>query len=289
MLRTSFWFTMAMATAGLIAGLLLSGMIADLLFGSSGDSELVMAAFVGLWAGMNYEQLTSLFRVEERSIAIRLGKPGEHPAHDRRYAASRRRARSGPDRCHRRQLHGHLARLRSAGRVPPRAARPPVRPRTPPGDEPLRGAADPDGALPLGHELQRPDLPRPARGYDRGRLVLGRRPHRIGDGAAADGVPAGLARVRVPDRGRRRGEADVRVRPHLSRPSDHVGRRRSRPPLALDRRLDRRAGVRGVLACGRPAGVRCCRLWRLHRRGDRCRPRTAYAVQLGRDRSRSRQ
>ena len=50
-LRTSFWFTMAMATAGLVAGLLLSGTIADLLFGSTDDSELVMAAFVGLGQG----------------------------------------------------------------------------------------------------------------------------------------------------------------------------------------------------------------------------------------------
>ncbi len=69
-LRTCFWFTMAMATAGLLVGFALSGQIADLLFGSSDDSELVMAAFVGLWAGMNYEQLTSLFRVEERSTAF---------------------------------------------------------------------------------------------------------------------------------------------------------------------------------------------------------------------------
>jgi len=69
-LRTSFWFTMAMATAGLVGGVLLSVPIADLLFGASDDSELVMAAFVGLWAGMNYEQLTSLFRVEERSAAF---------------------------------------------------------------------------------------------------------------------------------------------------------------------------------------------------------------------------
>ncbi len=69
-LRTSFWFTMAMATAGLAGGLLLAAPIADLLFGSTDDSELVMAAFVGLWAGMNYEQLTSLFRVEERSVAF---------------------------------------------------------------------------------------------------------------------------------------------------------------------------------------------------------------------------
>jgi O-antigen/teichoic acid export membrane protein len=69
-LRTSFWFTMAMATAGLIAGVALAGPISDVLFGSADDSELVMAAFVGLWAGMNYEQLTSLFRVEERSVAF---------------------------------------------------------------------------------------------------------------------------------------------------------------------------------------------------------------------------
>ena len=69
-LRTSFWFTMAMSTAGLLAGLLLAGEISTLLFGSADDAELVMAAFVGLWAQMNYEQLTSLFRVEERSVAF---------------------------------------------------------------------------------------------------------------------------------------------------------------------------------------------------------------------------
>ncbi len=69
-LRTSFWFTMAMATAGLLVGLVLAGQISDALFGTPDDAELVMAAFVGLWAGMNYEQLTSLFRVEERSTAF---------------------------------------------------------------------------------------------------------------------------------------------------------------------------------------------------------------------------
>jgi O-antigen/teichoic acid export membrane protein len=68
--RTSFWFTMAMATAGMVGGLLFAAPISDALFGTSDDSELVMAAFVGLWAGMNYEQLTSLFRVEERSVAF---------------------------------------------------------------------------------------------------------------------------------------------------------------------------------------------------------------------------
>ena len=31
--------------------------------------NLVRAAFVGLWATMNYDQLTALFRVEERSVS----------------------------------------------------------------------------------------------------------------------------------------------------------------------------------------------------------------------------
>ncbi|MCP9485820.1 MAG: lipopolysaccharide biosynthesis protein [Gaiellaceae bacterium MAG52_C11] len=64
-LRTSFWFTMASATAGLAAGLLLAEPLADLLL--LDDANLVRAAFVGIWAQMNYEQLTALFRVEERS------------------------------------------------------------------------------------------------------------------------------------------------------------------------------------------------------------------------------
>jgi O-antigen/teichoic acid export membrane protein len=63
--RTSFWFTMTMATAGLIAGLVLADPISHALNGMT--PGLVRAAFIGLWAQMNYEQLTSLFRVEERS------------------------------------------------------------------------------------------------------------------------------------------------------------------------------------------------------------------------------
>jgi O-antigen/teichoic acid export membrane protein len=69
-LRTSFWFTMTMATIGMIIGLALSPEISNLLFDTSDDADLVAAAFVGLWCGMNYEQLTSLFRVEERSVAF---------------------------------------------------------------------------------------------------------------------------------------------------------------------------------------------------------------------------
>jgi len=68
-IRTSFWFTMTMGTAGLAAGLLLAGPISTLLFGSGEHATLVRAAFVGLWAHVNYEQMTSLFRVEQRSAA----------------------------------------------------------------------------------------------------------------------------------------------------------------------------------------------------------------------------
>jgi O-antigen/teichoic acid export membrane protein len=67
--RTSFWFTMTMATAGLIAGWIFATSIAHAL-ALGDDPWLVRAAFVGLWAQMNYEQLTSLFRVEERSVAF---------------------------------------------------------------------------------------------------------------------------------------------------------------------------------------------------------------------------
>jgi len=66
--RTSFWFTMAMATAGLVAGLVLAEPISQALFATGDRAMLVRAAFVLLWAQMNYEQLTALFRVEERSV-----------------------------------------------------------------------------------------------------------------------------------------------------------------------------------------------------------------------------
>ncbi len=66
--RTSFWFTMGSATFGLAAGWIAAQPIADALSLGHGQAWLVRAAFVGLWAQMNYEQLTSLFRVEERPV-----------------------------------------------------------------------------------------------------------------------------------------------------------------------------------------------------------------------------
>jgi len=64
--RTSFWFTMAMSTLGLVLGLVFAPQIAHLI-GLGDDAGLVRAGAVGLWAQTNYNQLTSLFRVEERS------------------------------------------------------------------------------------------------------------------------------------------------------------------------------------------------------------------------------
>jgi O-antigen/teichoic acid export membrane protein len=64
--RTSFWFTMAMATIGLVVGCLAAEPLARWLH--LDDPWLVVAGFVGLWAQMNYAQLTALFRVEERPV-----------------------------------------------------------------------------------------------------------------------------------------------------------------------------------------------------------------------------
>jgi O-antigen/teichoic acid export membrane protein len=66
--RTSFWFTMGMATLGLAVGWIFADQIAGWL--NLSDPWLVRAGFVGLWAQMNYAQMTSLFRVEERPVGF---------------------------------------------------------------------------------------------------------------------------------------------------------------------------------------------------------------------------
>ena len=69
-LRTSFWFTMTMATLGLVVVAALATPIAQWLFHDAGATNLVRASAVALWAQLNYMQLTNLFRVEERSVAF---------------------------------------------------------------------------------------------------------------------------------------------------------------------------------------------------------------------------
>jgi O-antigen/teichoic acid export membrane protein len=65
-IRTSFWFTMGTATLGLVFGLVFADSISHWI-GLGNDATLVRAGAVGLWAQTNYQQLTALFRVEERS------------------------------------------------------------------------------------------------------------------------------------------------------------------------------------------------------------------------------
>src|SRR6266516_557244 len=67
--RTAFWYVFAASTAVLVAGVALSQPISWVLFHTHSHDGLVIAAFIGLWAAMNYEQMTSLFRVEQRSTA----------------------------------------------------------------------------------------------------------------------------------------------------------------------------------------------------------------------------
>ena len=66
-IRTSFWFTMGMSTLGLVLGVVFAGPVGHWI-GLGHDPALVRAGAVGLWAQTNYQQLTALFRVEERSV-----------------------------------------------------------------------------------------------------------------------------------------------------------------------------------------------------------------------------
>ena len=67
--RTAFWYVLAASTSVSVVGIVLAPQVSWLLFGTHGHGRLVVAAFIGLWAALNYEQLTSLFRVEQRSSA----------------------------------------------------------------------------------------------------------------------------------------------------------------------------------------------------------------------------
>ena len=66
-IRTTFWFTMATATVALVLATAFAEPLSRLL--QLGDEpDLVRAAAVGLWAQMNYTQLTAVLRAEERSL-----------------------------------------------------------------------------------------------------------------------------------------------------------------------------------------------------------------------------
>jgi O-antigen/teichoic acid export membrane protein len=66
--RTAFWYTMIVATAGLVLGLVFAPEIATAV-GLKGQVSLVRAASVFLWGDMNYQQQTALFRAEQRATS----------------------------------------------------------------------------------------------------------------------------------------------------------------------------------------------------------------------------
>jgi O-antigen/teichoic acid export membrane protein len=67
--RTSFWFTMGTSTLGLVLGLVFAVPVSHVL-GLGYEPNLVRAGAVGLWAATNFNQITALFRVEQRSVAF---------------------------------------------------------------------------------------------------------------------------------------------------------------------------------------------------------------------------
>ena len=70
-IRTTFWFTMATATVTDVLATAFAEPLSRLL--QLGDEpDLVRAAAVGLWAQMNYTQLTVVLRAEERSVQFML-------------------------------------------------------------------------------------------------------------------------------------------------------------------------------------------------------------------------
>ena len=284
--RTSFWFTMGMATIGLVVGMAIASQISQWLFDTTDHTTLVRSAFVLLWVQMNYEQLTALFRAEERSVAFVIaslvnlvitvgatvlfvvvldwGATGVIVGNFTGTLA----VWVGLVAYRREQLGLTFDRplLRKMNRF----------------GLPLVPSMLALWLLNFGDRifiLQLSDV------SEVGLYSIGAR---IASAMVLllDRVPRRLARVRVLDRGRRGSEALLRVRAHLSALRRVVGGARARPAGAVDRRVADDTEVPRLGGGGGTARVRRRRLRRLHRRLDRARPDEADPVQLGRHRRR---
>ena len=148
---------------GLVVGLVFADADRARCSSSATTPWLVRAAFVGLWAQMNYEQLTVALPRRGALRRVRDREPRERPDHGRRDRAARRRPRT---RARSASIVGNFIGTLCVYFVllalPPLPARPPVRPAAAAGDEPVRDAARPVGARALGDQLHRPPLRRPA-------------------------------------------------------------------------------------------------------------------------------
>ena len=251
------------------------------------DPTLVRAGAVGLWAQTNYQQLTALFRVEERSAQYAIASVANvliTVARDGRCSSrSSTGARSGSSSA--------TSRGRSSCTSVLLAYR----------SEQL-GLEFDRGLFRKMQHFGMPLVPSALalwainfvdrefvvwyKDARRGRRVLRGGEDRRRDHVRDGRVPHRVAGVRVLDRGRPRREADVLVRPDVPADVRVVGRARARRARAVvgaaarpTRVPARREGRRAARVRGR--GVR-----RLHRARDRQRPRAADAAELGRHRHR---
>ena len=69
-MRTSFWFTVLGAGVGLVVGVLAAPALASACSATTRTRTSSGSAFVMLAVQLLYEQLTALYRVEERSVAF---------------------------------------------------------------------------------------------------------------------------------------------------------------------------------------------------------------------------
>ena len=157
------------ATVGLALGVLLAPEISSWLFGTDTRANLVRAASVLLWANLNYQQMTSLFRVEQRSVAYVIASLANVLITIGATDLARRRAARRRGRRARRKLHGDALRVLPAACVPTLPARVPVRSPSAAPDERVRAAARAVGARVVGEQLQRSPVPREALRGERGR------------------------------------------------------------------------------------------------------------------------
>ena len=121
--RTSFWFHDGDGERRAVLGPVFAAPVGPWI-GLGHDPGLVRAGAVGLGSTTNYQQLTALFRVEERSVAYAIASV-ERADHDLGDGRVRRLPSLGSDRPGRRQLRRHPLRLFRPSRLPARAARAP--------------------------------------------------------------------------------------------------------------------------------------------------------------------
>ena len=271
------------AVSGLVVSTiaaLLTPIAAPLLLGP-GTESLWLLSCVGLWISLVYEPTVGLYRVEQRPtryLAITVVNVAVTIA----LSATLVITPVGQGvRARRRKLRGHRGRARGRrGRSPPRPVRLP-RPGGARPDAPLRPSVRSLAPRALGAQPVEPPVPARVRDAGGRRRARARRAHRDVGRARGDGVPAGVAAVRVLDRGRRGGPARLPRRPHVVVRARLVARARTRP-AALSAALRAR---RAVEACGQPDGAgggRLRLLRRLLRRRRRDRPGQADRAELDR-------